>query len=76
MPKMKTSSLLALLMPLVPLVAAKCGAPADNVCAQFVFADGTVSQDILINDSGCTEIANSNTISGIKVYDCWCGLWK
>jgi hypothetical protein len=56
--------------------AAQCGAPNDNVCAQFVFANGTVSQDIHLHDDGCTEVAHSDAISGIKVYDCWCGLWK
>lgn len=61
---------------ILPFVAAKCGAPSDNVCAQFVYANGTVSQDILINDSGCTIIRDGNNISGIKVYDCWCGIWR
>jgi hypothetical protein len=66
----------SLLLALLPLAAAKCGAPTDNICASFVFANGTVSQDILLNDGGCTEVANSNIITAIEVYDCWCGLWK
>jgi len=66
----------SLLLAFLPLVAAKCGAPNDNVCAQFVFANGTVSQDILIDDGGCTELRNGNMISGVKVYDCWCGIWR
>ncbi|KAF2832784.1 hypothetical protein CC86DRAFT_242804, partial [Ophiobolus disseminans] len=65
-----------IILSLLPLVAAKCGAPNDNICAQFVFANGTVSQDILLTDGGCTELRNSNLISGIKVYDCWCGVWS
>jgi hypothetical protein len=56
--------------------AATCGAPNDSICAQFLFANGTVSQDIHNGDSGCTDVAHSDIVSGIKVFDCWCGLWK
>jgi hypothetical protein len=66
----------ALFLALLPLVNAKCGAPNDNVCAQFVFSNGTISQNVLTNDGGCTDIRNGNAISGIKVYDCWCGIWR
>lgn len=59
-----------------PINSATCGAPADSICASFLFANGTVSQDIHINDGGCTDVRNSGAVAGIKVYDCWCGLWK
>ncbi|KAH6085244.1 hypothetical protein HBI65_193020 [Parastagonospora nodorum] len=73
--------LLALLslLPVVlstPIALATCAAPNDSICAQFLFANGTVSQDIHINDGGCTDVLNSGSIAGIKVYDCWCGLWN
>jgi hypothetical protein len=83
MTNMKTFGFL--LLPLLPLAAsnpifsrtaAKCDAPADDVCAQFVYADGTVSQDILITDGGCEEVRDPGGIRGIVVYDCWCNLWK
>ncbi|KAH8727695.1 hypothetical protein GQ44DRAFT_610999 [Phaeosphaeriaceae sp. PMI808] len=56
--------------------AATCNAPAADVCAQFINADGSVSQDIRIEDGGCTEVKNSSLVAGIRVFDCWCGLWN
>ncbi|KAH7096063.1 hypothetical protein FB567DRAFT_587339 [Paraphoma chrysanthemicola] len=62
--------------PILSRTAAKCGAPADDVCAQFVYANGTVSQNIVITDGGCAEVRDPSGISGIRVYDCWCNLWN
>ncbi|KAF2032521.1 hypothetical protein EK21DRAFT_109901 [Setomelanomma holmii] len=56
--------------------AATCGAPSDDVCAHFVYGNGTISQTILITDGGCTEVINPSAVSGIKVYDCQCNMWN
>ncbi|OAK99039.1 hypothetical protein IQ06DRAFT_295337 [Phaeosphaeriaceae sp. SRC1lsM3a] len=61
----------------IPLaIAAKCSAPSDDICASFIYSNDTVAQDIHINDAGCTEVVDPKIISGIRVYDCWCGLWR
>ncbi|KAH7414539.1 hypothetical protein DE146DRAFT_38765 [Phaeosphaeria sp. MPI-PUGE-AT-0046c] len=71
---MKTIACIAFLVTLSS--AAKCSAPSNDICASFVYANGTVSQNIHINDAGCTEVVDPKVISGIRVYDCWCGLWR
>jgi hypothetical protein len=58
------------------LTTAACSAPSDNICAQFHFANGTVSQDVHLDDGGCTIVADASLVAGINVFDCWCGLWK
>jgi hypothetical protein len=71
---MKTITLIALSIPLAH--STKCSAPSNDICASFVYPNGTVSQDIRIDDAGCTEVVDPKKVSGIRVYDCWCGLWR
>jgi hypothetical protein len=66
----------ALAAPSANSTIASCPAPAADMCAQFHFADGSISQDIHIADGGCTEIRDASLVTGINVFDCWCGLWK
>lgn len=73
-PDMKIITFIAILMPLAS--ATKCSAPSNDICASFVYSNGTASQDIHTNDAGCTEVVDPKAISGIRVYDCWCGLWR
>jgi hypothetical protein len=66
----------ALAAPSANSTIASCSAPAADMCAQFHYADGTISQDIHISDGGCTDIRDASLVTGINVFDCWCGLWK
>ncbi len=44
-----------------------------NICAD-ILSGGNVVQQIHINDNGCTPL--NGDITGINVYNCWCGLWR
>jgi hypothetical protein len=76
-----TTPYLALAIPLssttlTTSTSTTCTPPSPSLCAQFLFPNGTVSQDINLQDGGCTDVAHPKEVAGIRVYGCWCGIWK
>ncbi|KAH7388665.1 hypothetical protein BKA66DRAFT_55397 [Pyrenochaeta sp. MPI-SDFR-AT-0127] len=56
--------------------ADQCYEKNKNICAEFIIGTNTVSQQIRIDDNGCTPIQNAADITAINVFDCWCGIWN
>jgi hypothetical protein len=63
---------------LAPSNTSSCSSPApdSNVCAHFLLPNSTISQTLTLDDAGCTEVLYPSLISGMVVFDCWCGLWR